>query len=232
MNKLTAIILYTDVIKGCKTKKCRSVYNITKKTTIIQEQIKSIRKIHRNTEIIVVAGKGFKDIEQTLQANKIKNVKLVHEKNHGEINQAKVLLDIIDKMKISNNIMLIIGEILFKNISYKSLKNTTTWLIDKKRDNFDVNCRTENDKAQYFFYDLPNEKQWSEMLFINSDTVDAIKSMWRSKENSLRNIFIFELLNRIIEDESNDIEISLIKYRNILKVKNDKEANKARIFIK
>ena len=48
MNKLTAILLYTDLIKGSKTKQCKSICNINKHTTVIQEQIASLKKIQKS----------------------------------------------------------------------------------------------------------------------------------------------------------------------------------------
>ncbi len=70
MNKLTAILLYTDLIKGSKTKQCKSICNINKKTTVIQEQIASLKKMNRRIEIIILAGKGYKDIHKVLKETK------------------------------------------------------------------------------------------------------------------------------------------------------------------
>ena len=231
-NKLTAIVLYTDLIKGAKTKQCKSICSINKKTTVIQEQIASLKKMNRRIEIVILAGKGHKDIDKVLKETKNTNkIKLVCVDEYLHVNQGQVFLNAINKLNIENNVLLILGEILFKNICCKKLSNNTTWLIDKKRDDFNISCRTsENDFAQYFFYDLPNEKQWSEIIFLHQDTIKQIK---QSKEvsNKIKQIFMFELLNKLI-DNSIKIDTQKIRYRDIIKVRASKNIHKAKAFIR
>tara|TARA_B100001094_G_scaffold331046_1_gene398105 strand:+ start:737 stop:1441 length:705 start_codon:yes stop_codon:yes gene_type:complete len=231
-NKLTAIVLYTDLIKGAKTKQCKSICSINNKTTVIQEQIASLKKMNRRIEIVILAGKGHKDIDKVLKETKNTNkIKLVCVDEYLHVNQGQVFLNAINKLNIENNVLLILGEILFKNICCKKLSNNTTWLIDKKRDDFNISCRTsENDFAQYFFYDLPNEKQWSEIIFLHQDTIKQIK---QSKEvsNKIKQIFMFELLNKLI-DNSIKIDTQKIRYRDIIKVRASKNIHKAKAFIR
>jgi len=231
MNKLTAILLYTDLIKGSKTKQCKSICNINKHTTVIQEQIASLKKMNRRIEIIILAGKGYKDIHKVLKETKNTNkVQLVYVDNYTQVNQGQILYDIVKELDIQNNLLVIIGEILFKNISCKKLQNNTTWIIDKKRDDFNINCRTRETLAQYFFYDLPNEKQWSEIVFLEKDTVQQIKKS-DVVSNTIKQIFMFELLNKLI-DNSIVIDTQPIKYKDIIKVRSNKNINKAKVFIR
>lgn len=230
-NKLTAILLYTDLIKGSKTKQCKSIYSINKNTTVIQEQITALKKINRRIEIVILAGKGHKDIAKILKETKNTNkVKLIQVEEYTKINQGQILLNAIHDLNIENNLLLIIGEILFKNICCKKLSDNTTWVIEKKRDDFNINCRTYQDFAQYFFYDLQNEYQWSEIVFLHHKTIGKIKESKEVKEK-IKQIFMFELLNKMIDNDVN-INVKYIKYKDIIKVRSNKNLHKAKVFIR
>ena len=54
---LTAILLYTDNIKGTKTKGPKPLYNISKSRTIVDEQISRIKKIDPKAKIIIAINK-------------------------------------------------------------------------------------------------------------------------------------------------------------------------------
>tara|TARA_Y100000385_G_C12882172_1_gene546242 strand:+ start:136 stop:837 length:702 start_codon:yes stop_codon:yes gene_type:complete len=230
-NKLTAILLYTDLIKGSKTKQCKSICSINKNTTVIQEQIIALKKINRRIEIVILAGKGHKDIAKILKETKNTNkVKLVQVEEYTKINQGQILLNAIHDLNIGNNLLLVIGEILFKNICCKNLSDNTTWVIEKKRDDFNINCRTYQDFAQYFFYDLQNEYQWSEIVFLHHKTIEKIKESKEVKEK-IKQIFMFELLNKMIDNDVN-INVKYIKYKDIIKVRSNKNLHKAKVFIR
>ena len=230
-NKLTAILLYTDLIKGSKTKQCKSICSINKNTTVIQEQIIALKKINRRIEIVILAGKGHKDIAKILKETKNTNkVKLIQVEEYTKINQGQILLNAIHDLNIGNNLLLVIGEILFKNICCKNLSDNTTWAIEKKRDDFNINCRTYQDFAQYFFYDLQNEYQWSEIVFLHHKTIEKIKESKEVKEK-IKQIFMFELLNKMIDNDVN-INVKYIKYKDIIKVRSNKNLHKAKVFIR
>ena len=231
INKLTAILLYTDLIKGSKTKQCKSTCSINTNTTVIQEQIIALKKINRRIEIVILAGKGHKDIAKILKETKNTNkVKLVQVEEYTQINQGQILLNAIRDLDIDNNLLLIIGEILFKNICCKKLSDNTTWTIDKKREDFNIHCRTSQDFAQYFFYDLQNEHQWSEILFLHHKTIEKIKKSQQVKEK-IKQVFMFELLNKLIDNDVN-INVKSIKYKDIIKVRSNKNLHKAKVFIR
>ena len=230
-NKLTAILLYTDLIKGSKTKQCKSICSINKNTTVIQEQIIALKKINRRIEIVILAGKGHKDIAKILKETKNTNkVKLIQVEEYTKINQGQILLNAIHDLNIGNNLLLVIGEILFKNICCKNLSDNTTWVIEKKRDDFNINCRTYQDFAQYFFYDLQNEYQWSEIVFLHHKTIEKIQESKEVKEK-IKQIFMFELLNKMIDNDVN-INVKYIKYKDIIKVRSNKNLHKAKVFIR
>ena len=227
---LTAIILYTDAPRGSKTKQCRSLCDITKKTTLIEQQIRLLKKNNNQIDIIIVAGKGYKDLDKTVKNLKYKNVNVVHEQNYTELNQSQILIDLIRNKNIKNNILVILGEILFKNTNLKKISKTTVWLIDKHKDGFNIHCRQNNSNAEYFFYDIPNEKQWAEIIFLDTASVSAILHNI-SQNTGTKQLFIFEILN-ILTDKYRPINTEIIQYKDILKVKNQKDINKAKVFIR
>lgn len=229
-NKLTAIILYTDVVRGSKTKQCRSVCNITKKTTVIEQQIRFLKKNNSSIEIFIVAGKGYKEVHKIVKDLKFKNIEIVYEKKYSQLNQAQILIDLINNKKICNNILLILGEILLKNTNFKKLSHTTALVIDKPKEGFDIKCRENDSKAEYFFYDIPNEKQWAEIVFLDKESLYEITNNM-PKKISTKQLFIFETLNLLI-DQNKNINTQIVEYRNILKIKGDKDINKAKVFIR
>lgn len=229
-SKLTAIILYTDTPRGSKTKQCKSLCDITKKTTLIEQQIRLLKKNYSRINIIIVAGKAYKDIDRIVKNLKLKNVHVTHEQNYTELNQSQILIDLIRNTKIRDNILVILGEILFKNMNLKKVSKTTAWLIDKPKDGFDIQCRQNNLSAEYFFYDIPNEKQWAEIIFLDATSVSIILNDI-SQNIGTKQLFMFEILNILI-DKQQPINIETIQYKNILKVKNNTDINKAKVFIK
>lgn len=229
-NKLTAIILYTDVVRGSKTKQCRSVCNITKKTTVIEQQIRFLKKNNSRIEIFIVAGKGYKEVHKIVKDLKFKNIEIVYEKKYSQLNQLQILIDLINNKKICNNILLILGEILLKNTNFKKLSHTTALVIDKPKEGFDIKCRENDSKAEYFFYDIPNEKQWAEIVFLDKESLYEITNNM-PKKISTKQLFIFETLNLLI-DQNKNINTQIVEYKNILKIKGDKDINKAKVFIR
>jgi len=229
-NKLTAIILYTDVVRGSKTKQCRSVCNITKKTTVIEQQIRFLKKNNSRIEIFIVAGKGYKEVHKIVKDLKFKNIEIVYEKKYSQLNQSQILIDLINNKKICNNILLILGEILLKNTNFKKLSHTTALVIDKPKEGFDIKCRENDSKAEYFFYDIPNEKQWAEIVFLDKESLYEITNNM-PKKISTKQLFIFETLNLLI-DQNKNINTQIVEYKNILKIKGDKDINKAKVFIR
>lgn len=230
-NKLTAIILYTDLIRGTKTKQCKSVYPITKKTTVLEHQIKSLKQKTKKIEIIIVAGKGYKDIENLVSSLRFKNVKVINEPQYSKLNQAELLINIVNRENIQNNVIVILGDILFKDIDFHKCYNTTAWLINKDRRGFDIRCRyNANTKAEYFFYDIPGEKQWSEIVLLDSQTLKTITHNIYYHTNT-KQLFIFEILNILIENYS-PIDTKVLEYKNIMKITNHNDVNKAKAFIK
>lgn len=230
-NKLTAIILYTDLIRGTKTKQCKSVYQITQKTTILQHQIKSLKEKNKNIEIVVVAGKGYKDIEGIIKTLRFKNVKVIHEPKYSKFNQAELCINIINTENIENNTIIILGDVLFKGIDFGKLNNNTAWLINKDRQGFNIRCRyNSNTQAEYFFYDIPGEKQWSGIVFLNSNTIKTIINNIYNDTNT-KQLFLFEILNILIENHSS-IDIKMLEYKNIMKIINNNDTNKAKAFIR
>lgn len=229
-NKLTAIILYTDFVRGSKTKQCRSVCNITKKTTVIEQQIRFLKKNNSSIEIFIVAGKGYKEVHKIVKDLKFKNIEIVYEKKYSQLNQAQILIDLINNKKICNNILLILGEILLKNTNFKKLSHTTALVIDKPKEGFDIKCRENDSKAEYFFYDIPNEKQWAEIVFLDKESLYEITNNM-PKKISTKQLFIFETLNLLI-DQNKNINTQIVEYKNILKIKGDKDINKAKVFIR
>lgn len=230
-NKLTAIILYTDLIRGTKTKQCKSVYQITQKTTILQHQIKSLKEKNKNIEIIVVAGKGYKDIDGIIKNLRFKNVKVIYEPKYAKFNQAELCINIINRENIQNNTIIILGDVLFKGIDFRKLNNNTAWLINKDRQGFSIRCRhNSNTQAEYFFYDIPGEKQWSGIVLLNYNTIKTIINHICSDAN-IKQLFLFEILNILIENHGS-IDIQMLEYKNIMKITNNNDTNKAKAFIR
>lgn len=226
---LTAILLYTDNIKGTKTKGPKPLYNISKSRTIVDEQISRIKTIDPKAKIIIAINKHKEIVEQ--HAKKYKNIKIIEIKNSDNINQASIIYNIIQQENITDQLMIIIGSILFKNISINKIKDSMVWTLKQYYKNFNIGCREyeNSDTVQYMFYDLEN-CVWSEIALLSSSSVAAIKKL--NVNNTIKQMFLFEMLNLLIEQKSVVIRTQLLTPKQVIKLINEKDLPRARTFIK
>jgi hypothetical protein len=226
---LTAILLYTDNIKGTKTKGPKPLYNISKSRTIVDEQISRIKKIDPKAKIIIAINKHKETVEQ--HAKKYKNIKIIEIKNADTINQASVICKIIQQENITDKLMIIIGSILFKNISINKITDSIVWTLKQYYKNFNIGCTeySGSNTVQYMFYDLQH-CTWSEIALLSSSSVAAIKKL--DANYTIKQMFLFEMLNLLIEQESVVIRTQLLTSKQVIKLISEKDLPRARTFIK
>jgi choline kinase len=202
--------------------------NINSKNKIIDQQISSIKTIHRNAEITISCGFEYEKINNYIN-KRYKNIQLIHNKDYETTNEARdIELFLIDKKPDDIDYLFIIsGGVLLKKkaISFTKIKKSSRiFLMRSVKNNFKLGC-SKKDNIEYVFYDL--DIPWCECLLLNKESVIKLKSFIQG--NNVLNMYLFEMLNSILTID--DIQPCYINKNDIMKITSFADITRAKSFI-
>lgn len=212
MTKLdTAILLVSDITKGMKSIGSKALLEIDNGIAALDHQISYIKKYYRPKKIILCT--GFDHDRIVHKTRKYKNIEYSYNDNYAIDNQSGSLIRCLQQYEISNAMIITNGLILFDKIYLENY--SSTYFINSNRDKkkyFDIGTNTVGDPG-YLFYDL--NYKWIETSFIHRDIIDKL----REKNIKITSkLFLFELLNNIIEDKY-DIKFIKLDHQKIYPIK-------------
>jgi hypothetical protein len=204
------VLLVPEITKGMKSVGSKALLHINKSLTVIDYQILYIKKYYKNTPIKIIT--GFDNDRLVKHTKKYSNIDICHTPNYNDYNQTEFVVRYIKKCK-PNNFLLINNGVLLKEKLNIETDKSSVFILPKKRDGFSIGSQFCSD-IKYLFYDL--EYQWSECVFFSTSTIVAIDEI--SKTKKLHNLFLFELINILIEKRANIGASVLANPKNIFKV--------------
>ncbi len=221
---INIIFLCHEITKGMKSFGPKAIIPIGKKNNIeplIIKQIKNTQKALENTSFKIHVVVGF---EQDKIIKILKNfnpkINIIKYDKYAESNSAGVVLECLNI--IPNGHYLFVENGIICN--YKP-KNNSESLIpvlltkkNNKNDKFTIGVTASDNKAEYMFYDLAQNK-WSEILFVSEMDAERIRQL--SSVASVNHMFLFEYINFLIESHVN-FYIDHIPQNNIIKILNHK----------
>jgi CTP:phosphocholine cytidylyltransferase-like protein len=222
-NKISAIIIATEITKGMKSIGPKSLLQIKKTLSVIEHQILELQKYHKDISINI--GIGF-EAERMVKALSKYDVNIIANKDFKTTNQVKSIVDCIAAKDIES-ILVINNGILFKK-SFGDLHNqshSAIYMLDKAKPDFSIGCQNSNDTT-YLFYDLP--EKWGECVFLNRGAITKIKDIAKTK--NLSQLYVFELINMLV-DAGHPFEKIKIPKNSIMKITGIKDLQRAKVFI-
>lgn len=224
-----ALIINCDTNKCIKLLGSKSMIDLIDSYKIIDQQIQALKSIYKNIKITIVAGYNYECIEKYV--SKYKNVyimKNIDYKNNNEAYGIKIFLD--QNKQYPDSLLVISGTVLLKKHSIKINKRksytTTIYLLRGQKNNFSLGCAKHN-RPDYIFYDL--EYPWAECILLSKKDIKIIKDIIDNKQINIKNMFIFELLNKFLDKHT--VHTEYINKNNIIKINNISDLKKAKNFI-
>lgn len=218
------VLLIPEITRGMKSIGSKSLLNINMDLTILDYQILYIKKYYKNTPIKIITGLDHEKVEK--KAKKYNNIDFHYIKNYEASNQAQSVIEYIKTFKPRNFLLINNGVLLKEKLNVQKDTKSYLYLLPKKRDGFNIGSSDENN-IKYLFYDL--EYKWSECVFFDESTVNKMLVM--SKIKKFDNLFLFELINILIDENTTIESVLLDNQKNIYKINNLEDIKKAKKFI-
>jgi len=197
--KVACCIFSYNVTKGMKSiGPIGSLKKNNKSETLILQQIKYVRSIFKNVDIYIVTGFGgtklIKDIPDKKYIYYIENDQYEN-KNYGYA--LNLFLDHIkDKIDMYDGVFFLDSNVIIRSLPYKKIKKS--WLvlknISKKNKIEYLGVQFDDEKLQYLFYNISN-KAWCKSFYLTKQHLLSIIET----RNFHDNMFMFEILNKIVE---------------------------------
>lgn len=226
MIKINALIIASEITKGMKSIGSRSMLNIVDNMKVIDQQIQSLKSIHKYIHITIASGYEYEKVNQYIK--KYKNVDIINNLDYKTSNESQNLKLYFDTTgKNTENLLIINGGVLIKknSICIDDIKNTSSiFLLNSFKNNFNLGCnKTEN--VEYIFYDL--EQPWTECVFLKLEEIHTIKKIINSNNNKQK--YIFEILNSLFS--THKINSMYLNKKDIMKICSISDLSKAKQFI-
>lgn len=222
---IDAIINISEITKGMKSVGAKALLKINN-MSIIEHQIYQLKSIHRNIKINVITGFEHEKVKKTL--SKYRNINIIYNPDYQNSNESmglKLLFE--NKCNIERLFWLSSGVLIKpKSITSSVVRNESKiFLLDKQKNNFSLGC-SNNTNIEYIFYDLPFT--WSECLFLNAEATAKLRGLLKS--NSIKQMFFFELVNKLIAHNI-DLKSEKISKSKVIKISTIKDLPKIKRFI-
>jgi len=218
------LILVPEITKGMKSVGSKALLHIKNSVSVLQYQIDQIKKYDKHANIFIGTGFESEKIKKIFKSYH-KNLYFIENPEYSRTNQAYILGKFAQEYS-SNQLLVISNGILFKNNPFKMSDESKIFLIDKPKYNFTIGC-SESDDIHYLFYDLPIA--WSECVSFNRMAVNCINHI--NKEINISQMYLFELINLLIEKHNIHFDRDFINKKNIMKINSTKDISKAKVFI-
>lgn len=216
------VLLLPEITKGMKSVGSKALLNINKSLTIIDYQILYIKKYYKNIPIKIITGFDHEKINKQIQ--KYSNTETYYNPYYDDYNQTQSIINYIKKYS-PKNFLLINNGVLLKEKLLIDITKSSIFILPKKREGFTIGSHTKQN-IKYLFYDL--EYQWSECVFFDELAIETINRLSNTKK--LDNLFLFELINILLENNTSLETIPLTNPKNIFKVNVIEDAKKAKGF--
>lgn len=189
--KYSIIIPAAGLGKRMKIYGPKSLIHINGVHTILSKQLMNIRKLFKQYEIILVGGYQIHKLKKHCSGD-IKLIENPDYENTNVIESIRIGLDNIS----TDNAVIIYGDLVFNShcLSVPFYNESALVLCDSMKTE-EVGCVVSEKKIQYVFYEI--EKKWAQIAYFTGQELSLLKEFFLN--NSDRNLYGFEVINRIID---------------------------------
>lgn len=214
--KIACCIFSYSITKGMKSIGPIGILKRTNKSSaLINQQISYLRDIFKNIDFYIVTGFGHERLAKELPDKKYIHLILntyYETKNYGYA--VKLLIERLEnQINKYDGVFFLDSNVIIRTLQQKKIKKS--WIVIKKKspqkNKIDyLGTSFSNEYLDYLFYNI-GDNIWCKGFYLTQkDMVTLIQN-----QNFHDNMFIFEILNKLVEN--NNIEIHAHK----LKSKND-----------
>lgn len=229
-SKIGCYILSYDITKGMKSVGPKGLLKSKRAKELINCQIGSIQD--EDTDISIIVGFGADKLKKKVGQYHEHNINIIHNDLYESTNQGYALELILEHYNTKNYAGCIImndGILIGNNVKEVLLKKTDLQISkmvylssENKKNIFNIGLSlSEQNYVQHMFFNLTNNL-WTEIIYIDTDSLSKIQSVYNK---NMRNMFLFEILNKSIDIGVNYKPIK-IKNSQILKINGIKDTNK------
>lgn len=191
------VVLCSEITRGMKSYGPKATILLgKKKEPLIIKQIKTALKLYPDCKIHIVIGFGSQKIQKIICDYNLDNrVNFIIHDDYENHNNGGAFLKSIqhcydDTLFINNGVIL--------NEAIDNKECCLPVINGKNIDDFSIGSIIDNGCVQHLFYDLDN--RWSETVFISKRYIDNIKSIVLSQQEKFSKMFLFEILNHLIDN--------------------------------
>ena len=224
--QLNALIISPEITKGMKSIGSKSLLHIKNDKCVLDYQIMALKNIDPNIHITIATGFEADRVESL--SKHYKNIDCIYNVDYKNTNQASSLKKYLEKYNTINNLFIVCSGVIFRNKCIKrSMLDTSSkiFILNKQKENFTLGCAA-NTPVEYLFYGLP--EIWSECAYLHETSISWLISF--IKKNNIDQMYIFEILNELLNHKLSFTK-QLIDKKDIIKITNQKDIKKAKIFI-
>lgn len=226
MKKIACFILSYEITKGMKSVGPKALLKSKKAKELINYQIDTIKD--KNIDIYVILGFGSDKIKKRIEHQKVSIVPndLYESTNDGYA--LELILQKYDCSKYGGCVIINSGILFHKCIKtdiIDTLKNNKSKIYYFNHNNhnntFPIGFTIIDSFVQHMFFNLSNNI-WNEIIYISNETMVKYQEIYNK---SMRNMFLFEFINKSIDLGINYSPIK-VKYNSVIKITSIKDTNK------
>jgi choline kinase len=213
---MNIIILGDKFQKRMKSKGCVGLFKSGNDYLIIK-QYKMLKKIFPKAKIIYVYGFEHKKLLIALdEYPEIKqDIELVYNPDYDLYNYGASLH--LVREYLNDDVIIMFGDaIIDKSLFVKfDLKQKTSQIIINNQSNNKLGCVVNQLKIENIFYDLDNRIE--EIYLLCKQDAMILINFLNSKSQAIKNMFIFEIINKLIDMQVNiKHQITRTKRKNVI----------------
>lgn len=193
---------------------------VDRETTIIERQIKILKKNYPESEIFIVVGFEYERIIKKLEPYSVRFI------NNPIHEQTNVLYSIGLAMQasLSKEILVVYGDLIFNESLIKNIRGKSKVLMDTKnmmgKDEVGLTADPEN-KVSNFAFGL--EQKWAQIVYVTGIELELLRHISIKKESS--QWFGYEGLNYVIEN-GGELDSICPKQMKLLEIDTAKDLDK------
>tara|TARA_B100001939_G_C16926259_1_gene611755 strand:+ start:134 stop:823 length:690 start_codon:yes stop_codon:yes gene_type:complete len=214
--KIACCIFSYNITKGMKSTGPIGILKRTNKSNaLINQQISYLRDIFKNIDFYIVAGFGNERLAKELPDKKY--IHLILNNHYETKNYGYALKLLIERLENQINkydgVFFLDSNVIIRTLQQKKIKKS--WIVIKKKpsqkNKIDyLGTSFDNEHLDYLFYNI-GDNVWCKGFYLTQkDMITLIQN-----QNFHDNMFIFEILNDLIENHN------IVMYPHKLKSKND-----------
>lgn len=197
MIKYSVLLIHSLPDKKIKSLGNKALINLGK-LNLIDHQIQFIKKIFKNSEIIVVGGFEHRKLYKYLN-KKYSNIKYIYHNINDYVN---IGLSIKLGLKVSNgrNVVIINGSLFIDPKASSLIKKAKNhnYIISTKQTKSPIGCIKQNGSIENCFFDLPCSIY--DFVIVNQTYVQDFKNcIYQTKD--IDKFYMFEVINHCINNK-------------------------------